>query len=186
LKLKVFTSRMSNLFAENRLLKFVVAVLAMCLIFNSFMVYRAVKYERVVIVPSKLQESIEFVHGKPNDAYVKDTVRDISSLATIYTPATARKQFEKLLTYYAPEAYPEGSKAWYILAGMIEDAKTSSVFFIQSINLKENTAEIFGELKQFTGDTLFLGETRTYIVEYRFLDGRFQIISFRQKKVEKK
>ncbi len=181
MKLELFTSKMSNLFMENRLLKFVVAVMATTLVFNSFMVYRAVKYQRVIIVPPKLTASVEFVHGKPNDAYVKDLVRNISSLATTYTPAIARKQFEELLSYYAPEAYPEGSKAWYSLAGMVEDAKTSSVFFTESINLKNDTAELFGTLKQYTGDTLFLGETRTYIIQYRFVDGRFQIISFRQK-----
>ena len=183
MKLDFFTSRMSNLFMENRLLKFVVAVMAVAIIFNSFIVYRAVKYQRVVIVPPKLTESIEFVHGKPSAAYVKDVVRHIVSLGATYTPAIARKQFEELLTYYAPEAYPEGSKAWYSLAGMIEEGKTSSVFFIQSIDIKDNTAEILGTLKQFTGDTLFLGEMRTYIVEYRFLDGRFQIMSFQQKTV---
>jgi len=158
--------------------------MALTLIINSFMVYRAVKYQRVVIVPTKLTGNVEFVQGKPNDAYVKDVVRNITSLAATYTPATARKQFEELLTYYAPEAYPDGSKAWYTLAGMIEDAKTSSVFFIQTVALKNNMAEIFGTLKQFTGETPFLGETRTYIVEYRFLDGKFQIISFRQKILE--
>ena len=181
LKLELFTSQASNLFAENRLLKFAIAVLTLAVIFNSFMVHRAVKYQRVVIVPPKLTESIEFVNGQPNEAYAKDMIRRIASLATIYTPAIARKQFDELIAYYAPEAYPEGSKAWYTLAGMIEDAKTSSVFFIDTITLKNNTAEIFGTLKQFTGETQFLGETRTYIVEYRFLDGRFQILSFRQK-----
>ena len=184
LKINLFTSQTSNLFAENRLLKFVIAVLALAVIFNSFMVHRAVKYQRVVIVPPKLTESIEFVNGQPNEAYAKAMIRRIASLATIYTPAIARKQFDELIACYAPEAYPEGSKAWYALAGMIEDAKTSSVFFIDTITLKNNTAEIFGTLKQFTGDTQFLGETRTYIVEYRFLDGRFQILSFRQKILE--
>ena len=181
MKIDLFTSRMSNLFLENRLLKFVVVVMAAAVIFNSFVVYRAVKYQRVVIVPPKLTENIEFVHGKPNATYVKDVVRNITSLGTTYTPAIARRQFEELLTYYAPEAYPEGSKAWYTLAGMVEDARTSSIFFIQDINLKNDTAEILGTLKQFTGDTPFVGETRTYIIQYRFVDGRFQILSFRQK-----
>ena len=89
-----------------------------------------------------------------------------------------------MLTYFAPETYPEASKAWYSLAGEIEAANTSSVYFIQSIDLKKNTAEIFGTQKQFTGDTQFLNETRTYLVKYRFLDGRFQILSFKRKILE--
>lgn len=184
MKLELFSSKASNLFAENRLLKFVVAVMAAALVVNSFMVYRAVKYQRVVIVPPRMTGTIEFVRGVPNDAYVKDLVRNIVSLATTYNPAIARKQFETVLTSFAPEVYPEASKAWYSLAGEIEAANTSSVFFIESIALKNDTAEIFGTLKQFAGDTPFLGETRTYIVQYRFLDGRFQIISFKRKITE--
>ncbi len=184
MNLDLFTSRTSNLFAENRLLKFVVAVISLALVINSFMVYRAVKYQRVVIVPPKLTGAVEFVHGQPDGAYVKDLVRNVVSLATTYTPAIARKQFEAVLASYAPEAYPDASKAWYSLAGEIEAADTSSVFFIQSIEVKNNSAEVFGTLKQYAGDTPFLNETRTYNVAYRFLDGRFQIISFQRKITE--
>ena len=183
-KLEHFTSKASNLFAENRFMRFIVAVMSAALIVNSFMVYRAVKYQRVIIVPAKTTSTIEFIQGRPNDVYVKDLVRDVTSLATTYTPALARSQFAAVLASYAPEAYPAASKAWYSLAGEIEDANTSSVFFIQSIDIKSDTAEVFGSLRQFAGDTPFVNETRTYLVKYRFLDGRFQILSFERKLVE--
>jgi conjugal transfer pilus assembly protein TraE len=181
MKLDIYASKMNNLFSENRLLKFFITMLSVAVIFNSFQVYRAVKYQRVVIIPPKYEENIEFINGKPTSEYINAMARRIAGLAMTYTPATARRQFDELIAYYAPEAFPEGSKAWYSLAGNIEDARTSSVFFIDGITAKGDAVEIFGTLKQFTGDTQFLGETRTYRLEYRFANGRFQILSYRQK-----
>ena len=113
----------------------VIIVLALTVIFNSFMVYRAVKYQRVVLIPPKMTGTVEFVQGKPTDGYIKDISRRIVSLAATYSPPTARTQFEELLSYYAPEAYPEASKAWYSLASRVEESQVSSVFYLEKINL---------------------------------------------------
>ena len=67
MKTNIFVQKTSNLFVENRLLKFVIVVLSLAVIFNSFMVYRAVKYQRVVLIPPKMTGTVEFVQGKPTD-----------------------------------------------------------------------------------------------------------------------
>lgn len=180
MKLKLYTSKMANLFTENRFMRFVIIALTLAVIINSLFVYKAVKYQRVVILPPKVDGPVTYVNGYANADYIKSMARQFVSFALTYTPATARKQFEDLLFYYAPESYPEASKAWYALAGNIEDAKTSSVFFVDTVNINGSTVDIKGTLRQFTGETKFLGEQREYILEYRFLDGRFQVLSFRQ------
>ena len=67
MKTDIFLQKTSNLFVENRLLKFVIIVLALTVIFNSLMVYRAVKYQRVVLIPPTMTGTVEFVQGKPTD-----------------------------------------------------------------------------------------------------------------------
>ena len=109
----IFLQKTSNLFVENRLLKFVIIALSLAVTFNSFMVYRAVKYQRVVLIPPELTGTVEFVQGKPSDSYVKDVSRRLVNLAATYSPPTARAQFEELLSYYAPESYPEASSAFW-------------------------------------------------------------------------
>ena len=177
----IFLQKTSNLFVENRLLKFIIVVLALAVIFNSFMVYRAVKYQRVVLIPPKMTGTVEFVQGRPTDNYTKDLSRRIVNLAATYSPPTARMQFEELLSYYAPESYPEASKAWYSLASRVEESQVSSVFYLEKIKLGEDDIEIFGNLKQFAGDTLLENTSKTYLVNYRLQDGRFYIISFKEK-----
>jgi len=177
----IFVQKTSNLFVENRLLKFIIVVLSLAVIFNSFMVYRSVKYQRVVLIPPKMTGTVEFVQGKPTDSYTKDLSRRIVNLAATYSPPTARSQFEELLSYFAPESYPQASKAWYSLASRVEESQVSSVFYLEKIKLGEKFIEVFGNLKQFAGDTPLENTSKTYLIDYRLHDGRFYIVSFKEK-----
>lgn len=177
----IFLQKTSNLFVENRLLKFTILVLALAVIFNSLLVYRSVKYQRVVLIPPKMTGTVEFIQGKPTESYTRDISRHIVNLAATYSPPTARMQFEDLLSYYAPESYPEASNSWYSLAGRVEESQVSSVFYLEKIRLGEESIEIFGNLKQFAADTLLENSSKTYLIDYRLQDGRFYIVSFREK-----
>lgn len=181
MKTDIFVHKASNIFAENRLLKFVTACLSLAVIFNSFIVYGAVKYQRIVLIPPKMTGTVEFVQGRPTDTYLRDTSRRIVNLAGTYSPPTARGQFEELLSYYAPESYPTASKEWYSLAGRVEESLVSSVFYLENITIKKNTIEVFGDLKQFAGDTPLGKNSKTYLIDYRIQDGRFYIVSLKEK-----
>ncbi|MCL2791236.1 MAG: type IV conjugative transfer system protein TraE [Desulfobulbus sp.] len=181
MKHTTFLQQSSNLFAQNRLLRFVVVVLSACLVFTSIMTYRAVRYQKVILIPPQMTGTVEFVQGKPTEAYIQDISRRIVSLATTYSPGTARKQFNELLVYYAPESYPEASILWYSLAGRIEESQVNSVFYPQTLTMKDNRIEVFGDLKQYTGNTRLENTTRTYFLDYQVRDGRFSLLAFREK-----
>lgn len=184
MKADIFVQKSSNLFVENRLLKFVVGVMAVAVCFNSMMVYRAVKYQRTILIPPTMTGTVEFVQGQPTESYVKDISRKIVNLATTYSPPTARGQFNDLLALYTPEAYPEASKSWYSLAGRIEESQVSSTFYMEKITLGESTIEMFGNLVQFAGDTKLETAAKTYVVAYRIRDGRFEISEFKEKNIK--
>ena len=181
MKLTTYVQQSSNLYARNRLLQFVVIVLSACLVGTSFMTYRAVRHQKVILIPPQMTGTVEFVQGKPTEAYLQDVSRRIITLATTYSPHTARNQFNELLVYYAPEAYPEASTLWYSLAGRIEESQVSSVFYPQTLSLKENRIEVFGDLKQYTGNTRLENTTRTYFLDYQIRDGRFSLLAFKEK-----
>jgi conjugal transfer pilus assembly protein TraE len=180
-KADIFVQKSSNLFVENRLLKFVVGVMAVAVCFNSLMVYRAVKYQRTILIPPAMTGTVEFVQGKPTETYIKDISRRVVNLATTYSPPTARGQFEELLALYTAEAYPEAMKSWYSLAGRIEESQVSSAFYMEKLKLDEGSIEIFGSLMQFAGNTPLERAAKTYIVNYRIRDGRFEITEFKEK-----
>jgi len=72
MRTSVYLQKAGNLFLENRLLKFVMVVLSIAAVVNSFLVLRAIKYQRVILIPPQLTGSIEFVQGKPTDGYLRD------------------------------------------------------------------------------------------------------------------
>lgn len=181
--MNIFLQKTSNLFTENRLLKFVIFILALAVVVNSFLVSRAVRYQRVILIPPKLTGAVEFVQGKPSDQYIRDLGRRITSLAATYSPATARSQFDELLALYAPETYPKAVKLWYTLASRVEESRVSNVFFPQSLTLDSGGSrlEITGEGKQFADDRLVDTAHKTYVAHYRLEDGRFYLLSFMEK-----
>ena len=181
MKLSTFLQQSSNLFAYNRLLKSLVIVLSVCLAFCSFMVYRAVRYQSVILIPPQMTGTVEFVQGRPTEAYIKDISNRILSLATTYSPHTARRQFNELLVYYAPESYPEAFALWYSLAGRIEESQVSSVFYPETVKVEDTRIEVFGDLKQYTGNTRLENTTRTYFLDYQIRGGRFSLLAFKEK-----
>ena len=181
MRTSIYLQKASNLFVENRLLKSVIVVMALAVAFNSLLVYRAVRYQRVVLIPPQMTGTIEFVNGRPTDTYIRDMSRRIVNLAATYSPPTARAQFEELLFHYAPEAYPEASRSWYSLAGRVEESQVSSAFYHEKITVTGYTIEIFGKLTQFAGDTKLSDASKTYLIDYQVRDGRFFILAFKEK-----
>ena len=184
MKADLFVQKSSNLYVENRLIKFVITLLALAVAFNSLMVFRAVKYQHIVLIPPKMTGTVEFVRGKPTDGYIRDISRRIISLATTYSPPTARPQFEELLSFYAPESYPEASRTWYSLAGRVEESQVSSVFHVEKIKSGDQEIEIFGSLKQYAGDTPIENSSKTYLLGYEIIDGRFFLDSLKEKSLD--
>lgn len=178
---KIFLQKTSNLFVENRLLKFVVVVLAGATIVNSVMVHKALRYQRTILIPPTMTGTIEFVEGRPTEQYLRDIARRIASLAATYSPATARGQFDELLAFYAPEKYPNVAKEWYSLASRIEETLVTSVFYLRKISIGEKHMEISGDYMQFADEQRIESGPKTYIIEYEIRDGRFYMLSFREK-----
>ena len=185
MRMNIFMQKTSNLFTENRLLKFVIVVLAMAVVVNSFLVTRAIKYQRVILIPPKLSGEIEFVEGKPSDRYIRDMARRIAGLAATYSPATARSQFDELLALYAPEEYPVAAKAWYALAGRVEESQVSNVFYLRNLIVDHagQRLEMIGDRRQFAEDRLIDAGPKTYEARYRLEDGRFHLLSFMEKQL---
>ena len=185
--MNIFLQKTSNLFTENRLLKFVIVVLGLTVVVNSFLVNRAIKYQRVILIPPKLSGNIEFVEGKPSDQYIRDMARRIVGLAATYSPATSRSQFNELLALYAPEEYPGAAKAWYALAGRVEESQVSNVFYLRNLILDnaEQRLEIIGDRRQFAEDKLIDAAPKNYEVRYRLDSGRFYLLSFMEKQAQK-
>jgi len=184
MKLDIYLQKASNLYAENRLLKFVIIILAAAVVFSSVFSYKALKYEKVVLIPPNVHSKIMIVGDKPNNEYIKQFSRYVVALALDYTSASARGQFDELLTMFTPGAYKKYKQVFYTLADQLETAANiSNAFYIQKIKVTKKAVLVQGVEKTFIADTLDSQKVNTYRIGYMFKDGRFMITDF--KKIEK-
>ncbi|WP_305045024.1 type IV conjugative transfer system protein TraE [Geoalkalibacter sp.] len=183
MKFNLFASTASNLFAENRILKLALLVFFVSQVVLSFFVYSAVRYKETVLIPYDLSEEVSLRRGVPDEQYTRMRIRDVASLALTYSPATARRQFNELMFFYAPEEYPSMSRVWFDLASQIEAAGVSSVFDIQDMRFNEKTGsyEIHGRRAQYLDDQKIKEERKIYLARYEYRRGRFTLISFEEK-----
>jgi len=182
MKSEIFLQKSSNLFAQNRLLKFIVLVIGFAVIYNTWMIRQALNTHRTIIVPPVVNQQIEFQGERASENYLRQMVRYSLSLAVNNSPATARRQFEELLTLYAPDSFPEAQTALYSLAANMEEAKISNAFYIDSIQVDEQnrTVTVKGLKLQFMQDVVTKNQQTAYEIKYRIQEGRFMIISIKE------
>ena len=129
----IFLNRTANLLAENRLLKFVILVIAASNVLFGYLTLRAVRYQKVVLIPFGFKDRIEVRGDSVSESYLLETARIVFDLALNYSPATVRSQYELLLTMWDPETYPEYRRRFSALEEEAETGKLVSVFIPQSI-----------------------------------------------------
>jgi len=183
MKLDLFLQKTSNIVAENRLLKFVVIVIGIVTVVNAIMTYRALNYQRTIIVPPVLNSRIEITGDRASEEYVKAFSRYIAALSFSYSPGTVKPQFDELLALYAPEAFPEGKRVLYELADRVITTRVTSVFFMGKlyVDSAKNQIEMSGQKRQYVDDRKVEDLVKTYLIDYRISDGRFQIIRISEK-----
>ena len=175
MELKLFTSKTANIFAENRMLKFTVLVLLAAVLILSVCVVTAMNKERVILVPPVITSKVVITGDRANDDYLREFTRYIVNLALSYNPANARNQFSELLAVYDPAGFPNARKELYELADKIENPRASSAFHIQSMtnNPEKNQVEVLGSKMTYIGEMKADIIQTSYIVEYRFDNGKF-------------
>jgi len=182
MKFDLYMQKTSNLFAENRLLKFTIAVMAIVVMFAFYYVDKKIQNQRIVLIPPNIHSRIIITGDKPDAAYIKQFTRYIVSLALDYTSANARGQFDELLSLYNPKNYNAARTMFYNLADSVESiSNLSNMFAINKIKIFTSKIIVMGREKTFVGDKLQSNKVNTYIINYQFKNGKFTINSIKKK-----
>ena len=100
-----FLQGSSNLFEENRLLKFAIAGLFGITAVLGAVVYSADQNRRTVVVPFASGGDLYVTGSKPSADYLKAMTRNIVALAGTYSAYSADTQFQALLGIAHPSAF---------------------------------------------------------------------------------
>ena len=183
MNLDIFLQKSSNIFAENRLLKFVVVALGIAVVINTAGLFMALNSQRVILVPPTINSKISVSGHKASDEYLKEFTRYILSLALTYNPVNARSQFSELLAVYDPAEFQASRKELYELADKIENTKASSAFYIHAINndSEKRRLEVTGTKKTYMVDQKAEDTLKVYLIEYRIDNGKFILVRLYEK-----
>lgn len=171
----MFTSKAANTFAENRMLKFTILVLLAAVLILSGGIVTVMNKERIILVPPVINSKVVITGDKASESYLREFIRYIVNLALTYNSANARNQFSELLAVYDPAGFPNARKELYELADKIETTRASSAFHIQTFtsNPDKNQVEVQGTKMTYIGEMKADIVQTSYIVEYRFDNGKF-------------
>ena len=175
MNLDIFLQKSSNIFAENRLLKFVVVALGIAVVINTAGLFMALNSQRVILVPPTINSKISVSGDKASDEYLKEFTRYILSLALTYNPVNARSQFSELLAVYDPAEFQASRKELYELADKIENTKASSAFYIHAMvnDSEKHRLEVTGAKRTYLVDQKAEDTIKVYLMDYRFENGKF-------------
>lgn len=95
----------SNLFEENRLLKFAIVGLFGVTAVLGAVIYSSDQKQRTVVVPFGAGGDLYVTGSKPSAAYIRTISRNIVALAGTYSAYSADRQFQELLSIVHPSAY---------------------------------------------------------------------------------
>ena len=95
----------SNLFEENRLLKFSIAGLFGITAVLGITLYTAIQNQRTIVIPFGAGGDLYVTGGKPSPAYLRTMTRNIVALSGTYSALSADRQFQELLSIVHPTAY---------------------------------------------------------------------------------
>lgn len=173
--LNIYENKMSNLWAENRLLKFVVVVLAAACVIAIFMSIHAMNKQRTIILPPVCDKRIVISGNEVNDDYIKMFVRYTLGLLLNYSPVSFANQADDCLKLAAPEFYQQLHDKLSTLKETVQKLRISNLFYPSRIKVYQDEKRIVvtGMQRQYAEHTLVDEDTRTYELKYEIIEGRF-------------
>ena len=183
MKLDLFLQKTSNMYAENRLLKFAVLILGITVVVNSLFSYRALQYQNTVILPPVVDKRVVISGNDANEDYIKLFARYSIGLLENYTPHSIEAQFDELLKLVEPSFYPEFESTLSDLASSVNTLMITSAFYPFKIIVNKNKKfiTVSGIKKQFTGSNLInTGQNKIFKIGYTISNGRFFINDFKE------
>jgi conjugal transfer pilus assembly protein TraE len=175
MQLEIYQNKTSNVWAENRLLKFVVVVMGLSSVISIFMSIHAINQQKVVILPPVVDKRIVISGNDVNDDYIKLFVRYTLGLLLNYSPTSFNDQADDCLKFASPEFYQQLHKKLTTLKETVRKLNISNIFYPERIKIyrNEERIEVLGIQRQYAQHSLVDEGTKTYEIKYEIIQGRF-------------
>lgn len=184
--IKKFINKFDNLKAENRLLKFAIIVIGLGCVISSILSIRAVKYQKVIILPPAVDKRIVIQGSSVNTEYIELFSKYAMGLLLNYTPRIYDDQITDLLKLTSPRYYPALNRKLIEMKENVKRLAITSMFYPQilRINQEKQEIKILGLRIQTAQGQEIERKEKIYMLKYQMINGRFYVDGIEE--IEKK
>jgi conjugal transfer pilus assembly protein TraE len=173
-----FLSKNSNLFTENKILKFGFVCLCLMVTYQQISIPRMIESQRTIILPSQ-STTYEIGRFGANDAYIFDTALSILQFYENVNAGNVEVQFSALLLYAAPQYFGELKDKLGKRKKVISKLKSITYFteFVgqNDISIKGDEIYIIYNYYRRIGGKVEPALRKKLTITHTFLNGRFMI-----------
>ena len=179
LKVEGFVQNSSNIFAENRLLKFGFAAMTIVMLFQGYRIATQDDTIKERLIPIGAQGDLVVSGNSASDDYLVSMGKYIVYMLGNYHAGSIRGQLNELLKIYHPTTYTDTRDVFNEVADRAE--RYASVSFALQwdsgtpIEVSEKTIQVRARRLRIVGDSVPRKEDVTFRVHYLIEQGRFWI-----------
>ncbi|MEF8731206.1 MAG: type IV conjugative transfer system protein TraE [Candidatus Accumulibacter meliphilus] len=182
MRLRTFTSERDNHRAEITFMRIAVGGLVLALLANAGALLGVAGSERTVLVPPEVQKSFWVSDQKVSGDYLQEMAYWYAGLALNITPHVAEYQKNLFLKYTAPSEYGRLQAEFDARTDFLRKKNASTQFSAQSVMANEPAmiVALAGVLMTWVGDKKASEKQTTYVVGFRYRNGRLHVSEFRE------
>jgi type IV conjugative transfer system protein TraE len=158
-------------------------LLLLCILLSST-IFHLVDRERIIISPPVVHSSFWIDHDEVSPAYLSEMSSFFVQLKLTKTPSNAEFQRETLLRYTDPSFYGAFKNELVAEDEHMTNAHINLVFYPVNmvVDIKKLTASVTGDLQSTVGASALAPVRISYLISYRYDQGRLLLTSFKEEK----
>lgn len=179
-----YLQKSSNVFAENKTLRFMFAAILGVVLMNTVSIQRIKDHTQTILIPMGYSVEYSFTGSTPSENYLRDIGLFVIQMAGDISAANASQQFEDILAIWHPSTATEYRKRFMAIARELEKYPSTSYDVVwnasQPIMFKPGEIRIHAAKKKIVGDSITATTTLEYKIEYTLESGRFSIVHLKE------
>ncbi|TXF11198.1 type IV conjugative transfer system protein TraE [Pelomicrobium methylotrophicum] len=177
-----YVSERENERREIRFLRLLAALLAVMVLAQSLAMIRLAGAEKTVLVPPEIRRSFWVSGNAVSREYLEEMAYWYAGLALNVTPAVSDYQNSLFLKYAAPSEYGRLQAEMGARAEFLKRNNTATQFSVRNVTTDEKGLKVAlsGVLVTWTSDKKAGERNATYLVGFRFMNGRLYVSEFKE------
>jgi conjugal transfer pilus assembly protein TraE len=179
-----YLQKSSNVFAENKTLRFMFAAILGLVLMNTVSIQRIKDHTQTILIPMGYSVEYSFTGNTPSENYLRDIGLFIIQMAGDISAANAEQQFEDILAIWHPSTATEYRKRFMAISKELKKYPSTSYDVVwnasRAIAFKPGEIRIQAAKRKIVGDTITATTTLEYKIEYTLESGKFSIVHLKE------